>query len=181
MVSAALWLSAESAQAAESDVPAERFTPLTAYGAWAITQLIPSPLLVTGKEHVGAGMRWQVTPLLFSFGVAERPFRTFVVAPIARHSGSVELHASPEWACCAPSDAHGWLVRLGARVYLPILEHGERLSYSFGGSYYRAESGGGFAADVGVYSFSGIFGVNVTVSPSLERREVVSALTIRYF
>jgi hypothetical protein len=171
----------EAVEREASDAPAERFTPLTAYGAWAVVQLVPSPLLVASEEHVGGGMRWQVTPLLYSFGIAERPFRTFVVAPIARHSGSIELHASPEWACCAPGDASSWLVRMGPRLYLPILEHGERLSFSIGGSYHRAAGGGGFAGDVGLYSFNGLFGLNVTVSPQLERREVVIALTIRYF
>jgi len=188
-LAAALALSAANARAgegstpknAEEDAPASRFTPLTAYGAWAIAQLIPSPLLVVGKEDAGAGVRWQVTPLLFSFGIAERPFRSFVVAPIARHSGSVELHVSPEWACCAPGGATSWLVRMGPRLYLPILEHGERLSWSIGGTYHRATDGGGFAADVGVYTLSGLFGLNVTVAPGLERRQVAAAITIRYF
>ena len=168
-------------KSAEEDATATRFTPVTAYGTWAIAQLIPSPLLVVGKEDAGAGVRWQVTPLLFSFGIAERPFRSFVVAPIARHSGSIELHVSPEWACCAPGDATSWLVRMGPRLYLPILEHGERLSWSIGGTYHRAADGGGFAADVGLYTLSGLFGLNVTVAPGLERRQVATALTIRYF
>jgi hypothetical protein len=130
---------------------------------------------------VGGGMRWQVTPLLYSFGIAEGPVRSFLVAPIARHSGSVELHISPEWACCAPGDANGWLVRAGLRLYLPLLERGERLSWSVGGSYYRAADGGGAAADFGIYTFNGIIGLNVTVSPWLSQREVITAFTLRYF
>ena len=126
-------------------------------------------------------MRWQVTALLYSFGIAERPLRAFIVAPIARHSGSVELHASPEWACCAPSDRSSWLLRSGARVYLPVLEHGEAFSWSVGGSYYRASEGGGWGADLGFYTLQGVIGLNVTVSPLLERRQIVTALTIRYF
>ena len=147
---------------------------------WAATQLVPSPLLVIGDGHVGGGLRWQVTPLLYSFGITEGPVRSFFVAPIARHSGSVELYVSPEWACCAPGDESSWLLRAGLRLYLPLLERGEKLSWALGGSYYRA-AGGGFAADLGIYTFNGIIGINVTVSPALARREVITALTLRYF
>ncbi len=156
-------------------------SPLLAGGAWAATQLVPSPLLVIGDGHVGGGMRWQVTPLLYSFGISEGPGRAFFVAPIARHSGSVELHVSPEWACCAPDDASGWLVRAGLRFYLPLLERGEKLSWSLGGSYYQAAGSRGAAADLGAYTFNGIVGLNITVSPWLAQREVIAALTIRYF
>ncbi len=168
-------------------VPSERtpaprtMSPYYASAVWAGAQLIPSPLLVTGKEHVGGGLRWQLTPVLYSFGIAERPWRPFFVAPIARHSGSVELHVSPEWACCAPGTASSWLVRAGLRLYLPLIEHGETLSWSFGMAYYRAAGENGASADLGLYSFQGVVGLNVTVSPWLMHREVITALTIRYF
>ncbi len=152
-----------------------------ALGIWLGTQLIPSPLLVTGSSHVNGGLRWQVTPLLYSFGVAERPWRPFVVSPIARHSGSIELHASPEWACCASGDRTAWLVRTGLRMYLPLIEHGEGLSWSFGGSYYRAADGGGVGLDLGLYTLFGVLGLNVTVSPTLTGREVMTGLVFRYF
>ncbi|HKP61777.1 MAG TPA: hypothetical protein VJV78_33835 [Polyangiales bacterium] len=152
-----------------------------AAGAWATAQLIPSPLLVVGAGHVGGGMRWQLTPLLYSFGIAARPFRSFVIAPIARHSGSVELHFSPEWACCAPDGDSGWLARAGLRVYLPLLEHGEVLSWSVGASGYYAADGFGPAGDLGIYTLFGVLGLTVTVSPLLSRREVIAALNIRYF
>jgi ribosomal protein L27 len=63
---------------------------------------------------------------------------------------------------------------------LPIVEHGEVLSWSVGGTYFRGESSG-FGGDLGIYTLSGVVGLNVTVAPQLERREVVTALTIRYF
>jgi hypothetical protein len=169
------------ALASEDAPPAPQTNVVLAGGIWAITQLIPSPLLVTGKDHVGGGLRWQLTPLLFSFGITERPFRTFIVSPIARHSGSFEMHASPEWACCA-SEGSGWLGRAGLRMYLPLLEYGEQLSFSVGGSYYRTTYGkDGFSADVGVYTLLGILGLTLTVSPSLPQRELITALNIRYF
>lgn len=183
-LAAGLLLCAASARADEvSRVPAPKprvMSPLAAVGVWSVAQLVPSPLLVIGTHHAGGGLRWQLTPLLYSFGIAERPWRTFLVAPIARHSGSIELHISPEWACCAPQPHHSWLVRAGLRLYLPLLEHGEQLSWSLGGSYYRADSAGG-SADLGLYTFNGVLGLNVTVSPWLARRELVTALTLRLY
>lgn len=172
---------APSARAEDAQPSPARFSPASSTALWALAQLIPSPLLVIGDEHVGGGMRWQLTPLLVSFGVAARPLRSFIVSPVARHSGSVELHASPEWACCAPDDQHGWLVRAGLRMYLPLIEHGEMLSWSFGASYHLAVDGGGPAGDLGLYTLFGVFGLNLTVSPLLTGREFVAALNFRYY
>ena len=186
-LTAALVLASAPARADAPRTPPEEgpsprtLSPLFAASIWGLTQLVPSPLLVTGNERVGGGVRWQVTPLLYSFGIAARPVRAFFVSPIARHSGSLELHVSPEWACCAPADQSSWIVRAGLRLYLTLLEHGEQLSWSLGGSYYRAAGGGGTAADVGLYTFSGVLGLTVTVSPWLSRRELITALNIRYF
>jgi hypothetical protein len=168
--------------AADDAAPAATtLSPILAAGAWAVAQLIPSPALVIGENHVGGGLRWQLTPLLFSFGIAARPLRSFVVSPIARHSGSVELHVSPEWACCAASSDHSWLARAGLRVYLPWLEHGEVLSWSIGASGYYAADGIGPAGDLGIYTLFGVIGLTVTISPLLFQREVITALNIRYF
>jgi hypothetical protein len=173
--------SARSIAHAEDAAHAKTASPLVATGVWTLTQLVPSPMLVAGEEHIGFGMRWQVTPLLYSFGISERPFRSFMVSPIARNAGSIELHISPEWSCCAPRDRFSWLVRVGLRLYLPLIEHGEILSWSIGSSYYFAADGGGIAADVGLYTLFGVLGLTVTVSPWLSRREVITALNLRYF
>ena len=165
----------------DSPPPTNRLSPALAAGLWTVAQAIPSPLLVTSSHHIGGGVRWQITPLLYSFGVTAHPWRAFVIDPIARHSGSIELYGSPEWACCAPSGHTSWVGRGGARLYLPLVERGETLSWSLGGSYYRAAGGGGGAAELGIYTISGVFGLTVTVSPALRRREVITALSIRYF
>lgn len=181
-----VWLACGAAYGAE-EAPTPRTTSVALAGSiWAATQLVPSPLFVIGQDRVGGGVRWQLTPLLYSFGIAESPLRSFLITPIARHSGSVELHVSPEWACCAASGS-SWLLRSGLRVYLPLLEHGEQLSWALGTSYYRTAAGtgsdgqGGFAFDAGLYTFVGVLGLTVTVSPALTGRELISALNIRYF
>jgi hypothetical protein len=125
-------------------------------------------------------MRWQITPFVYSFGVTAHPVRAFIVDPVARHAGAFELYASPEWACC-PANGSAFVARAGWRLYAPLAGHGESLSMSIGGSYYRASDGDGTAIETGAYVLFGIFGITVTASPAMKRREVITALAIRYF
>ncbi len=134
-----------------------------------------------GTSGLGAGMRWQVTPLLYSFGVAERPLRAFVIEPVARHTGAVELYFSPEWACCAPHQASSWLARPGARMYLPLRLRGESLSASLGASYYFGNPRHGAAVELGLYTLASIFGFTLTVAPTLTGRELIAALTLHFY
>ncbi len=126
-------------------------------------------------------MRWQLTPLVYSFGVTARPWRALVIEPSARHSGSLELYGSPEWACCAPGARSSWIGRAGIRLYLPLIERGESLSWSFGGSYYHTSTGGGGSVELGSYTLSGVLGISLMFSPALSQREFIAALSVRYF
>lgn len=179
----ALTLTCDVAQAVPDD---PRFvtstSPALATAAWTLAQAVPDPLLVIGaRGTVGSGVRWEVVPVVYSFGVAARPWRSFVIEPVARHSGAVELFASPEWACCAPRAQSSWLLRAGGRVYFPLLGHGESLSLSLGASYYHQNGAGGVAGEVGLLTLFSVLGLSVTVAPTLEDREVIGALTLRYF
>ncbi|WP_394845890.1 hypothetical protein LZC95_00315 [Pendulispora brunnea] len=165
----------------KDEPPPPRTDPVFSAVAWTVAQLVPSPLLVLGSDRAGAGVRWQITPFVYSFGVAEHPVRAFIVDPVARHSGAIELYASPEWACCAPDDRTGWIARAGGRLYLPVIGRGETLSWSLGGSYYRAAGGGGGSIETGAYFLFGTMGLTVTVSPELVQREIITAFNIRYF
>jgi hypothetical protein len=166
------------ARAAAAEPPSR----LVAVGAWTAVQLVPSPLLVVGSDHVGGGLRWQITPLVYSFGIAAEPWRSFVVSPVARHSGSIELYAAPEWMWSGlrEDDDEGWRLRAGLRVYLPILEHGDRLSWSLGAAYARDHEHGA-SLDAGLYTLYGIFGVTLTVPVSPSPRDVIIGLSVRYF
>lgn len=174
---------AEGAGKAESEgqSSALRITPLAAAAVWGLMQLVPSPLYVASSERVGGGVRWQITPLVYSFGVAAGPVRAFVIEPVARHTGAIELYVSPEWACCAPGDVTSFIVRGGARLYVPLMGRGEPLTGSLGGSYYRAGDGDGPSVEVGIYALFASVGLTVTVSPLLQGREVITALHLRYF
>jgi hypothetical protein len=179
-----LWLLTSAASVRAEDqahAPSRTLSPWLAGGLWTIAQLIPSPLFVVGSDSVGGGVRWQLTPLVYSFGVAARPLRSFVIEPVARHCGAVELFVSPEWACCTPRRTTNWLARTGARVYLPLVLRGESLAVSFGGSYAFASPHGVVAGELGFYTLSSIFGLTVTVAPWLTGREVIGALSFHYF
>jgi hypothetical protein len=57
VLTSALTVRAET-EAARED-PARRLSPTLAALLWGVVQLVPSPVLVTGSNGYGAGMRWQ--------------------------------------------------------------------------------------------------------------------------
>lgn len=172
-------LFAHTARAQSVDPP--RLSPGLAGALWSAAQLVPSPVLVSGSGGVGGGVRWQLSLFLLAFGLVERPVRSLIVHPAARHAGALEVYVSPGWLCCAPHDRSSWLLHLGSRVYLPLGGRGETLSASLGASYYRASPRHGAAFEVSVYTLSSIVGITITVAPWLSGREVSTALTIHYY
>jgi hypothetical protein len=160
--------------------------------AWTALQLLPSPELAFGRQRnideSGAvhrsvpttfGLRWQLTPVLWSFGVHRRQprWRFFVVDPIARQSGSLELSTSFEYI---GGEIDSILVRPGLRLYLPVVQRGEYLSVSLGTSAYRYE-GLRVAYDVGAYILSGFLGLQVTVAPTHAPLAAIATVRFRYF
>lgn len=153
-------------------------------GPWALTQLVPSPQVALGHPRDGAafGMRWQITPLLYSFGANRRvsPWRAFIVEPIVRQSGSVELFVSPEYLALPAPAAEKISLRAGARSYFPLLARGEYLSVSMGAAY-SSFGRGGVGYEVGAYVLYGGLGLQVTVSPSPDQPPCIVTLRLRYF
>lgn len=159
---------------------------------WALLQLLPSPELAVGRQRrvdvmgvasespsVAFGLRWQVTPLLWSFGVhrSQSRWRAFVVDPFARVSGSLELSTSFEYI---GGHVDRLLARPGLRAYLPLAHKGEYLSMSIGTSVYAYE-GLRVAYDVGVYALAGFVGLRVTVAPTHAPLAGIATLNLRYF
>lgn len=159
---------------------------------WILMQLLPSPELAFGKTKVidvnghvddsirtAFGLRWQLTPVLWSFGVhrSTSRWRYFVVDPFARHSGSIELSTSFEWI---GGHYDGVVVRPGVRVYLPLMEKGEMLSGSLGTSVYAAD-GLRVAYDAGLYILNGFLGLQVTVAPNHQPLATIATIRLRYF
>ena len=160
---------------------------------WIGAQLLPSPevavgrvreLDATGQSELATkasfGLRWQVSPILWSWGVNRRTsrWRFFVVDPLARHSGSLELSASFEYFW---GDVDRAIVRPGVRAYFPLAQRGEYLSASIGTSTYLFDGEARVAYEVGVYAFSGLFGVQATVAPDNGPLMTIGTFRIRYF
>ena len=148
---------------------------------WVATQLVPGPELAFGDGRRTLGLRWQLTPLLFSWGVDRRVsrWRTFVVDPFARHVGSIELFVSPEVLLTDPLSL---VLRPGLRLYVPVLEHGETLGLSLGTSFQHVDAVDAMAIEAGIYALFGVVGLQASFAPGrATRAQTVIALSIRYF
>jgi hypothetical protein len=134
---------------------------------WVAAQLVPSPEWIVSRGDVTFGLRWQVTPALFAFGLRRglNPWRAFVAEPVVRYGGSIELFVAPEFIALPGDAAQQWGLRSGLRAHLPLSERGENLAVFAGASHllYRAESSVGFEA--GACVLYGLLGAQVTYSP----------------
>ncbi|XXX77124.1 hypothetical protein WMF30_56690 [Sorangium sp. So ce134] len=150
---------------------------------WLFVQLVPSPELWIGAGEAHFGVRWQVTPLLYSFGMNRKlsPWRAFVVEPLTRHAGSIELFGSPEYIARPGAFGDRWILRGGARAYFPLLHRGDYMSCSLGGSALYAREQLGASYEAGVYTLFGALGAQVTYTPTAALRSTTITLSIRYF
>ncbi|MCL2723800.1 MAG: hypothetical protein FWD69_05125 [Polyangiaceae bacterium] len=197
--------SSASADPAAKPLRSPRFVspPDTSYGyagsleypsyAWIAAQLVPSPELAFGRIRridvdghakndleVTFGLRWQVTPVLYSWGTYRTisPWRFVVVDPIARHSGSIEADLALEYL---GGDVSRMLVRPGVHATFPLLQRGEYWSASLGTSVYTYDAIPRVAYTVGTYFLFGLFGVELTLAPAHEPLKTMATFRIRYF
>jgi hypothetical protein len=156
---------------------------------WLAAQLLPSPEIAGGSQGAAWGLKWQLTPVAYSWGVYRKisPWRFGVVDPAARQSGSVELYVAPEYVYFPSHSASpGWkgdelFLRHGSRAYFPLLERGEFLSTSLGASVYDFGGSWAVAYEAGLYGIGGLFGVQVNVTPASGPLRVVSTAVLRFF
>ncbi|HEY8079897.1 MAG TPA: hypothetical protein VIF62_37455, partial [Labilithrix sp.] len=120
------------------------------------------------------------TPVLWSWGVNRRVtrWRWFVVDPLARNAGSIELNGSLEYLW---GDVNRFLVRPGVRATFPLVQRGEYLSMSIGTSTYQYDDTFRVAYDAGLHILYGILGAQVTVAPGHAPLRTIGTVTIRYF
>jgi hypothetical protein len=165
-----------------ADVGLVREPDVAASLDWAILQLLPSPQLGVG-DGARFGLRWQLTPLLYSFATDARldRWRWFVVEPIVRQSGSIELFASPEYLALDGGIAARFGVRGGLRSYFGLLGRGDNLSVSLGASYYHFRDAEGLAFEAGAYVLFGGLGLVLTHSPGFDAAPWLVTLRLRYF
>ena len=161
--------------------------------AWILTQLVPSPEVAFGTYrsygdgtdagrdvHSAFGLRWQLTPVVWSWGVNRRlnRFRWFVIDPIARNSGSIELDATFEYLFGYVDHV---LVRPGVRANFPLVSRGEYLSTAIGTSIYRYDSTTRVAYDAGLYTLWGTLGFQITVAQNHAPLTAIATLRLRFF
>jgi hypothetical protein len=167
----------------------DKHPPPTIY--WMLAQGVPSPEVGVGGVSPAAGLRWQLTPLLYSFGLYRKlsPWRTFVVEPLTRQSGSVELFFSPEFLTARTNE---WIARTGVHATFPLLERGEKLAITLGaGVCFGASSAfarpafGGYAASAdfegGVSVLFGTFGLFFSYAPRVTLAPATLSLRVRLF
>lgn len=147
---------------------------------WMVTQLLPSPEITSSGS---AGMRWQITPVLYSFGMYRKlsPWRFFVVEPLTRVSGSLEAFVTPELVDLGPRPDHWVVLRPGLRLTLPLVERGEYLSLSFAAGPWFHDGDVGSYWEGSAQTLFGILGLAFTMSPGLKGAEYTFTLRIRYF
>lgn len=149
---------------------------------WAATQLLPSVGIAAGDGGASFDLRWQVTPVSYSFGVNHRvsPWRFLVVDPFARYAGSVELYVQPDLLFANGTEAS---LRPGLRAYVPLRERGESLSASLGIADQRIGGDNALAVEAGMYIAFGVVGVQASYAPVPSRSPatVILTLSLRYF
>lgn len=164
---------------ARADPPQGRAHPTL---VWAIPQLVPSPVVIVA-ERVTFGMQWQITPLLYAWDVRREvdPWRALVVEPMVRQGGSIELHVGPEYL---PRDDRqsAWAWRTGLRVYVPLVQHGDNLSFSMGVSHLYQGGEQSVWFSLGTQILYGGLGLEGSYSPDRAGLGTfIFALKIRYF
>jgi hypothetical protein len=150
---------------------------------WLVTQLIPSPEIAVGVDGAAFGLRWQVVPILYSFGIDSRlsPFRAFVVEPLVRTSGSLELFVAPEYLAIEDrlSDRFGF--RAGIRAHFPVIEKGDYLSVSLGTAYARFKGRESASYQFGAYLLFGFLGFEQSIMPAFAEARFIGTLNVRWF
>lgn len=160
---------------------------------WFATQFVPSPEVGFGRSShtdwagvsqrqtdAAFGFRWQLTPILWSWGVhrAVSPWRFVVVDPLARFSGSIEADMNLEYFL---GHVNRMIVRPSIVGNFPLFHRGEYLSMSMGTSAYVYDSIPHVAYEGGIYTLFGLFGAQFTYAPSHEPLRAIATFRIRYF
>lgn len=150
---------------------------------WLLTQLIPSPELAIGDDGAAFGLRWQVVPFSYSFGIDRRlsPFRAFVVEPLVRTSGSLELFVAPEYLAIDERLSHRFGARFGARAHFPLIERGDYLSISLGTAYVWFPERESASYQFGAYLLFGFLGLEQSILPAFDEARWIGTLNVRFF
>ncbi len=148
---------------------------------WVALQLIPSPGVVVAKGEASFAAQWAVAPVLYSFGIHRSlsPWRFFVVEPVVRHSGSLELRGGVDYLAIPERFGDRFGTRVGLRSYWPLLEKGESLSWSLGSSVGRFDGRTTASYDLGLHTLLGILGAVVELTPTPDGARCTILMEVR--
>lgn len=172
---------------------AERENIWLKYPSWALMQLIPSPVFFedngNGRKGTEFGFEWQVTPVSFTFKPNKylSHFSFLMIKPVKKFSGSAELFFTPQFVTGGfdNTKAQRYMYNAGARVYFPLAQGGEYLSFSLGAGYYSQKNElnskvEGVMYEAGIYSGFGMVGLKFAYKQNAISRYNVG-LYIKYY
>ena len=161
--------------------------------SWTLFQTIPSPAFYQDRDGSNSrlqfGFRWHITPVNYSFNANKlvTPVQFFLVNPVRRYGGSVELLAEPEWTTSGYqySDLQRLNLAAGVRGYIPAIEYGEYLCISVAGKYNfrknkQDENSNYYSAEAGLYTLFGIAGIVFNYNFTSQSRYNIS-LNLKYY
>lgn len=146
--------------------------PAVKYISWFLLQGIPSPVFNhdsnSDEGRLSFGLKWNIVPFNFSFSANKyvSPVQFFMVNPVRRNAGSVELFVQPEVSTAgfdyAGYDNFG--IASGLRFTFPIKHYGEHLAGSLGAKWFHRNSSSDsqedyFGIEGGLYVLYGILGL----------------------
>ncbi|MBE0558110.1 MAG: hypothetical protein IH628_12830 [Proteobacteria bacterium] len=137
------------------------------FHTWLPYQGIPSFTFYTGTPNSAFGFEWELTPVLYSFGMNKQisPWYFFIVEPPGRFTGSIELNFGVQaFTRKVGSSYFGFS---GTVIgFIPLIERGEHLTLNLGASVYRFGDRTPVFGIVGVSTLFGILHLNIKHSPS---------------
>lgn len=167
--------------------------PFMKYLSWTLLQAVPSPVYNHDANEIDGrlsfGLRWNVVPINYSFHANKfvSPVQFFMVNPVRRLTGSIELFVQPEVSTAgfdyAGYDNFG--VGTGLRYTFPIKQYGEHLAGSIGAKWnYRNSNSGSdeeyYGIEGGLYILYGIFGLQGSYNFN-ERSTYSISLNFKYY
>lgn len=129
---------------------------------WYQYQLIPNLLLHSSAAGTRMGLEWEATPLLYSWGINKRvsPWYSFIVAPPARFSGSIEWNVAVQAYTGKVGRSHfGYSSHL--MTYWPLSDVGEFAGLNLGIGAFGSPDGIRVFKVIGASTAFGMLHVNV--------------------
>lgn len=150
------------------------------FSTWLPYQGVPSLTLYSGSPNSAFGFEWELTPLLYSFGMNKQisPWYFFIVEPPGRFTGSIEFNVAVQVFTRKIGSSY-FSVSGTLMGFIPLIERGEHLTLNIGASMYRFGDRTPLFGVVGVSTLFGILHINVKHSP--EDRIWITSLEWRVF